>query len=380
MNRTMNSRCRARFALSSRRGAVIPLVAVFMVVFVAMAAFSIDAAYMQLVKTQLKAATDSAARAGTSALVQGKTDAQARAAAQAMAAKNRVAGKTLTLATGDITIGQSTQQADGSWAFTAGALPSQATQINSKLFANNANGAVPLFFAPILGVSNFQPQETSVASAFACEVTLCLDRSGSMKFDTSGVEWKYPSPYGTNFNLGYYNRPIAGSRWHALRDAVQTFTNILSTANAPPRVGVVTWSSSASTDLALSTTMSSVYNSVNAYTSQNFGGGTDMQEGMQLAYNQLTAATVRPFARKIMILMSDGEWNQGNNPVTYASTCASANITVHTVSFLAGGTGPSALQSIASTTGGSFYSATDAASLNAAFTQLAYSLPVVLTK
>lgn len=380
MSRTWNQRRRAPYAASLRRGAVIPLVAVFMVVFVAMAAFSIDAAYMQLVKTQLRAATDSAARAGTSALVQGKTDAQARAAAQAMAAKNYVAGRALTLATSDITIGQSQQQNDGSWAFVAGATPSQATQINSKLFANNANGAVPLFFAPILGVSSFQPQETSVASAFACEVTLCLDRSGSMKWDTSGTEWMYPSPYFSNFNQGYYNAPRTGSRWHALRDAVNTFTTILSTANAPPRVGVVTWSSSASTDLALSTSMSSVYNAVNAYTTQNFGGGTDMQEGMSRGVTQLTGASVRTYAKRIMILMSDGEWNEGNNPITYASTCASNNITVHTVCFLASGTGPSALQSIASATGGSYYLATDAASLNAAFQQLAYSLPVVLTK
>ncbi len=380
MNRHSEQRRLVSHGSPRRRGAVIPLVAVFLVVFVAMAAFSIDAAYMQLVNTQLKAATDAAARAGTSALVQGKTNAQAQAAAQAMAAKNYVAGRPLSLATSDITIGQSQQQADGSWAFVAGASPSQATQINSKLFANNANGAVPLFFAPILGVSSYQPQTTSVASAFACEVTLCLDRSGSMKWDTSGTEWKYPSPYLWDSDKGNSRAPLPGSRWHALRDAVNTFTTILNTANAPPRVGVVTWSSSASTDLGLSTNMTSVYNAVNAYTSQAFQGGTDMQEGMSYGVTQLTGAGVRTYARKIMILMSDGEWNQGNNPITYASTCASNNITVHTVCFLASGTGPSALQSIASATGGSYYLATDAASLNAAFTQLAYSLPVVLTK
>ena len=67
---------RAKRKRLARRGAVIPLVAVFLVVFIAMAAFSIDVAYMQLVRTQLQAASDSAAKAGTSALAQGKTDAE----------------------------------------------------------------------------------------------------------------------------------------------------------------------------------------------------------------------------------------------------------------------------------------------------------------
>lgn len=359
---------------------MLPLVALFLVVFVALAAFSIDVAYMQLVKTQLQAATDSAARAGTSALVQGKNEAQAKAAAKAIAAKNYVAGHTLYLDDADITLGQSQQQTDGTWQFVPGVLPYQATQINSKLIPGNANGAAPLFFAKILGVNNFQPQATSVASAFACEVTLVLDRSGSMKWDTSGNEWLYPPPYFYNWVLGYINPPRPNSRWYALRDAVRTFTNILSTANAPPRVGVVTWSSSASTDLALSTDMNAVYNAVNQYTSSAFDGGTDMQEGMGRGVTQLTSGDVRTYAKKIMILMSDGEWNEGTDPVAYASTCAANNITVHTICFLASGDGPDTLQEIASITGGTYYLATDAASLNAAFEKLAYSLPVVLTK
>ncbi len=115
-----------------RHGAVLPLVAVFVVVLVAMAALSIDVAYMELVRTQLKAATDAAAKAGTSALVQGKSDTDAKSAAITMASLNKVAGKSLSISASDIVLGQSIQQADGTWSFVAGLKPSQAVQITSK--------------------------------------------------------------------------------------------------------------------------------------------------------------------------------------------------------------------------------------------------------
>lgn len=364
-----------------RRGAVIILVACFLTIFLIMAAFSIDAAYVQLVQTQLRAATDAASKAATSALVQGKGDAQARTAAINMAALNRVGGRTFVLASSDITFGQSISQTNGTWLFTAGLTPSRATQIVGSLSSANSNGALNLFFAPVFGASSLALSNTSVASAFACDVALCLDRSGSMKWDTSGTDWIYPSPYGSNWQQGYNNPPRPGSRWAALDTAVQNFTNILSTANAPPNVAVVTWATDNTIDLSLQSSMSAAYNAVHAYTSQNFGGGTNMSGGMADGVTALTGSGARGYAKKIMILMSDGDWNDGTNPVTYANSyCVPNSIQVHTISFLASGTGATVLSNIAAATGGKAYVATDSASLTAAWQDIAYSLPVVLTK
>ncbi len=384
-----------RFSLK-RRGAVIPLVAVFIVVLLAMAAFSIDLAYIELVQTQLKASSDAAAKAGTSALVQGKTDTQAVNAAIAMAAKNTVNGRPLVLTSSDITVGQSQLQSDGSWAFVAGAKPSQAMQVNSALNSSNSNGAVRLFFAPLIGKSTHTTSNTSVASAFACEVCLVLDRSHSMCFDQSGTDWKYPSPINSNSTTGIKSAPINGSRWRALDTAMLSFTNILSTANAPPRVAVVTWATDigkntteyqltgqtsvgVATDLALSTNMTAVYNAVNARTGNVMLGGTNMSSGMDRGIEILTASNVRSYAKKIMILMTDGQWNSGQNPVTVAQEAAAQNITIHCVCFLQNAD-QTTTQQVASITGGKFYYATNAAALTAAFEDLAYSLPVVLTK
>lgn len=382
--------------IQPRKGVVIPLVAVFIVVLLAMAAFSIDVAYIELTQTQLKAATDAAAKAGTSSLVQGKTDAQATAAAIAMAANNKVAGKALTLTSTDIQIGQSVLQADGTWKFTAGLKPSQAMKITSSMSNSNANGSVRLFFAPILGTSSVSPSNTSVASAFACEVCLVLDRSHSMCFDQSGTDWSYPAPIYSNWQNGIKTAPTAGSRWRALDTAVDSFCDILATANAPPRVAVVTWASDigtntteyqltgqtsagVATDLALSADMTAVYNAVHGRTTKVMLGGTNMYNGIARGTQVLTGADVRTYAKKVMVLMTDGQWNQGGDPEDAAQLAADANITIHCISFLQNAS-QTTMQNIASMTGGKFYQATDAASLNAAFTDLAYTLPVVLTE
>ncbi len=379
-----------------RRGAVIPLMAVFVVVLLAMAAFAIDVAYMELVQTQLKAGTDAAAKAGTSALVQGKTDAQARAAAIAMAANNTVAGHPLYLTDSDIAIGQSQLQADGTWKFVAGLKPSQAMQINSSLVSTNANGSVPLFFAPILGTDTYSTANESVASAFACEVCLVLDRSHSMCFDQTGTTWSYPPPIYTDWTTGIKTKPTTGSRWLALDAASSSFCNILKTANAPPRVALVTWASDigtntteysltgktsvgVSTDLALTTNMDSVYTAINNRSKDVMLGGTNMSGGIDRGVQILSAANVRSYARKIMILMTDGQWNAGRDPILAANDAKAANITIHCVCFLSNADQTTS-QQIAAITGGKFYYATNSATLNAAFTDLAYTLPVVLTK
>ena len=381
---------------ASRRGAVLPIVAMFLVVLVAMAAFSMDLAYIELVKVQLRAATDSAAKAGTCALVQGKSVTDAQSAAINMAALNTVNGKPLRITTTDITFGQSVRQSDGTYQFVAGIQPYQSTQVTSSLTNSNSNGSVKLFFAPFIGTKKYSPTDTAVATAYACEVCLVLDRSHSMCWDDSGNQWNYPAPIYSNSQLGIKSAPQPGSRWLALNNAISSFTSILQAANSPPRVAVVTWASTigtntyeyqvtgltspaVTTDVQLTSNMSSVNSAVNSYTQHVLLGATNMAAGIEQGNTVLTGSNVRPFAKKIMILMTDGQWNTGNDPLDAATDALAANITIHCVCFLKNAD-QTTCQNVASLTGGKFYYATDSAGLTAAFQQLAYSLPIVLTK
>ena len=381
---------------SPKRGAVLPLVAIFIVILITMAAFSVDLAFIELVKTELKAATDAAAKAGTSALVQGMSDSDAQNAAISFAAKNQVNGKPLSISATDITLGQSVQQSDGTWLFVPGAKPSQAVQIISRLSSSNANGSVGLFFAPIVGTNSYSTTTTSVASAFACDVCLVLDRSHSMCFDQSGTLWQYPPPIYSNVTMGIQSAPAVGSRWLALDSAVNSFCQILGTAGAPAHVSVVTWGTDIGTnteeyaltgqtapavtlDLDLTTNVNAVYSAVHAHSNNVMLGGTDMAGGMDQGTTVLTSSSSRPYAKKIMILMTDGQWNAGRDPIAAATDALAQNITIHCVCFLPNAD-QTTTQQIATMTNGQFHYASDSAGLTAAFQKLAYSLPIVLTK
>ena len=73
MNGTRRQQCGfLRKWLRTRRGAIVVLVALMMIVFLASVAFSVDVAYMQLTKIKLRSAADAAARAAGEGLSRAK--------------------------------------------------------------------------------------------------------------------------------------------------------------------------------------------------------------------------------------------------------------------------------------------------------------------
>src|ERR1700749_136004 len=93
-------------ARSTRRGAMLVLIAVCLPLCIIMAAFAIDVAWMQLVRTGLRTSTDAAARAGAKQLSLSQSIATARQTAKDSAKKNLVAGAPLLLSDGDIVFGK----------------------------------------------------------------------------------------------------------------------------------------------------------------------------------------------------------------------------------------------------------------------------------
>ena len=405
-----------------------PIMAVFIILMFSMAALSMDLAYLELVKTELRGATDAAARAAASALVQGQTVAQVQAAAVSTAALNKVAGKPLQITASNVTLGQSVLQANGTYSFSAGTAPYQAVQVTAGLGGTNLNSAVPLFFGAFVGSSTYSPTNTSVAASSACDVCLVLDRSHSMCWDVSGTNWSYPNPYmghAAPYGMDTYgvastvppygstggpsgvfqqNPPQTGSRWLALQTAVSSFCSIITAANGNTHVAVVTWSSpittqntvystikapytlptslGCTTDVAFTSDMTAVNAAVAARSNSIMIGGTDMYTGIEGGISVLMGTGSRPAATKIMILMTDGDWSSpaGNtNPLLAAANAKTDKITIHCVAFTSNAN-LSTCQSIASTTGGNFYYATNTASLTAIFQQIAGTLPVALTQ
>lgn len=378
-----------------RRGAMLVLVSALLVILVAMCLFTVDVAYMQLTRSELRAATDAAAKAGAETLRRTKDEGQARSAAKDIAGKNQVGGRPLVLLDSEIEFGTTQLQPDGSWQFAGGGTPSTAVRISSEVGGSSGNAPIQLFFADYFGSGTFEPTRVSTAAHTATEICLCIDRSHSMCFDMTGISWSYPP--GTPMRPDPVTRPPhpTKSRWGVLMNAVQDFVNVTKDQNPRPRVALVTWGSditladyegrltgrtfpAVNFDLPLSTNHGQIISSLNGRATIPMLGGTNMAAGLQAGINVLTAANVDPLASRILVLMSDGQWTVGDDPVNLISTANSQNITVHTVSLLST-VNLATMEEIAEGTGGRMYPAANETQLRSAFQEIAQQLPVVLT-
>lgn len=390
-----------RVGRSNRLGAAAVLIAAMMGVFVIAAAFTINYSYMQLVRSELRVATDAAAKAGAENLARTEDVAQARQAAIQYAAANRVGGQPFVLGSSDVEFGKVSPQGSGHWTFTTGGTTLNAVRINARTGTGASNAAIPLFFGQALGRSSFTPAYSATAGQQEVEVCLCIDRSGSMQFDMSGVDWVYPSgnPYLNSYG-DYYSPPHPTlSRWAAMRDAVNLFLTEAGNYNPPPRTALVTWGSdftsgvtpythypSASTDYALPSSgsfdwnanKSSIQNAITTRSSKAIMGGTNLSAGLDLAVSVLRGTNSSIYTSKVVILLTDGEWNQGRDPDLAAYDARAQGITVHTISMLT--SIQADLQSIATITGGRYIGTSNTTELRNAFIDIAHSLPVVLTE
>ncbi len=368
----------------NRRGAVLVLIAVVSVLLLAMLAFTVDVPYMQLVRTELRIATDAAAKAGAESLGRTQKADKAIEAAIDVAARNTVAGKKLILDEDNIILGRCARQPDGSCSFIADLQPYNAVRVVTHLDKNSKNGPVSLFFGSVMGVNTFQPRQEATAGQTTQEICLVLDRSHSMTWDLSGVAWQYPK--GTK-SPSYDQPPHPKlSRWAALHEAVKLFTNIVSKQTRPPRVGLVTWGSLMNTtppfpasvvESPLTTKMNDILMPLTGRGGNVMWGATNMSAGIDAGVKVLTASDVNPLADKVMILMSDGQWNQGRDPLLAAYDAQKAGVTIHTICLLAGAS-EKVCREVAEITGGTYTFAGNAAELNAAFEKLAKQMMATL--
>lgn len=376
-----------------RTGGMVVLISALLVVLLAMTLFTVDVAYMQLTRSELRAATDAAAKAGAEALRRTKSETQARQAAINVAAQNMVGGRGLLLRADEIDLGRSAPQPDGSWTFQPNLTPFSAVRVRSRLGGGSDNAPVSLFFAGMFGSGAFEPAQTATASHTTHEICLCLDRSHSMCWDLSGIDGRYPSEISSLPNPSSIPPHPTSSRWGVMMGAVQQFLTITQAQAPRPRVGLVTWSSdsagwgstglpvtAASYDVTLTTNHTAILDSLAARSQQPMPGATNMSAGMNMALGAMTdSAAIDPLASRIVVLMSDGLWNRGIDPVITAQSFQQAGIVVHTISFLAA-ENEAALEQIATITGGRSYSADNQSELEAIFKEIARQLPIVLTE
>ncbi len=397
---------RALVRPATRRGSAAMLITVMMFVFVVTAAITVDYAYMQLVRTELRAATDAAAKAGAEALSRTQDTFTAKGEAVRYAASNKVGGRSLRLSSDDIIVGRVKMNGAGKWQFRENEEPFNAVKVNSR--TGDGGAGTPLYFGRVLGQQSFKPSYQATAGQQEVEVCLCIDRSGSMNFDMSVRSGCFRLTI-----LGFPALPLGvqngatccppphpvDSRWAALKRAIDVFLVEASSIHIQPRTSVVTWGSTytmpiapntrypaSSIDLTLparegfrwENNAQQIRDLMQARNESVIMGGTNLSSGLDRAVESLNAPTNNRFANKVIILLTDGEWNAGRDPVLAAYDARAQGMIVHCISMLT--SNQPTLQVVAETCGGKYYGTRNEEELRNAFIEIARSLPVVLTE
>jgi hypothetical protein len=372
---------RRRIRRSDRRAAMLVLIAICLPLLIIMAAFAIDVAWMQLARTELRTATDAAARAAAKELSLSQDTPTARNRAKETAKRNNVAGEPLLLADGDIEFGRSVQTGTARFSFTPGGSKPNAARVHGRRTQGSLTGPVDLLFAGALGVRQFEPNDTATSTMLDRDICLVVDRSGSMMWTLTG---------GSNLPKGAPNcgPPDPRSRWGALNVALDAFLKELGKTNQVEHVGLASYSSNktecgytykiSQIDSDLVSDYSVIQSKMAELSSKPVKGNTAISAGIDEGIKVLTGTKTRPFAVKTMIVMTDGIHNLGPEPVLSAQNAAKSDIVIHSITF-SDDADIKRMKDVAAATGGQHFHAPTATELVKIFKQIAATLPVMLT-
>lgn len=412
-------------SLRSRRGTVMAMTAIVLPVLAILAAFAINAAHMQLTRTELSIATDASARAAGRAFSELQTVDDAVDAAVATAALNTVNDQPLRVRPGDaaneIEFGRCVQNGGDFSRYHFVKIPTgdvragtvaSAVRVNGQRLASSLSGNVPLIIPGLLNASTFETQETSVAMQVDRDISLILDRSGSMNeidfewdwnedpFSNNAMYWAYQQgQLNRYYNRGwrysyangndsityqqymyenYFNKGTPPTTpWQDLEAAVNAFLDVLETTSQEEQVSLASYSTNSSLDTLLEKNHSVVRDKVRDLYPN---GWTAIGKGMQSGISGLIHARARPFAAKTMVVMTDGIQNRTPWAQDIARGLVAGNLlTIHTVTF-GEGANQADMQEVAGIGGGRHYHAATGEDLVQIFQEIANNLPTMLTE
>ncbi len=338
----------SRVGVRSRRGAILPLVAVCMVILFVAVTISVDVARIQLTRAELRTATDAASRAGAEALGRTQDAALAIQAAQNTALLNTVGGQPLNVRASQIQIGRTIPDTDGNFVFTTDQEPFNAVRVTGLRTTGSIDGPVPMLFGKLFGVTKFEPVQAATASSLDRDISLVLDVSGSM---------------------------ASNNRFQGLKNALGVFLGQLAGTEIEERLSLNVYSTTARKLVPLTADLALI---ASEFDKEGPNGFTAIGDGLTLGNTSvLRDPQARPFAEKTVILMTDGNHNTGVSPDVVARTMT--GVKVHTITFGSGANRP-LMQNVARITGGISLHANSNRQLEDAFREIALQLPVLLTE
>jgi Ca-activated chloride channel family protein len=333
---------------SGRNGAMLPLIAVSIVVLFVAAVLAIDIARIHVTRSELRTATDAAARAAVEALGREQTKQAAIDAALAIARANTVAGTGLNLDPSRIRFGSSVQHPDGSFSFVEGGPVLNTVSVVGERSGISPDGPVAMMFGRMFGQDSFSPVQTATATRLDRDIALVLDVSGSM---------------------GSFGR------FAALDNGLNVFLSELNKTTQQERVSLTVYSTNPRKRVDLTPNLIAISD---AFDDESPGGRTGIGRALRVGLDSVKKDPLaRPFALKSIVLMTDGNHNEGISPDIVALECKDAGVIVHTITF-SQGADKNLMKKVAEETGGTHLHADSDQQLIDAFQSIAQQLQVLL--
>ncbi len=358
----------------SRRGSALIVVAVTLMVALAIASYSINVVYMEFTRTELQISTDLATRAACRALVDTGSQPEAYRSAQRLAYANPVAGQVLTIGYEDLafSVATRTQESQG-YRFTAGSDPN-SVHFRSGFFERAKQG-LPMLF-PTLGVPiAFRPIKEASATQAELDIAIVLDCSSSMLaslYENSPPEGLLELPLLTPVPLN--------ARWRLARSGINEVLNEFSESPQHELVSITAFNTTVLFNLALSDFYLPIREFLSFQEFVYLGGLSDLSGGLNKALDHHSDKLhARPWASRVILLISDGKGNLGTNPLNVAKAAAASNVMLYTIS-IAEEANQTSLEQLAASANGKHFHAKTADDFRTIAKSITRRLPILITK
>ncbi len=379
------SQVELRFTSSSQRrhGSVTILLVLLLPVLFILSSYAINVAYIEAVSADVQITTDAAVQAAGRAYIHTGDQAAALVAAQEAASRNKISGQTIPITAADLEFGTSlrTSMATG-YNFSPVTPGNDGNAV--RLTTNSLHNAITPLFAPVfptMGVPvEIRPLRSAVSTQSTMDVALVIDRSGSMAFASDEATDPYLPPAAAPAGWWYGDPAPPQSRWLDLVGAVTAFNTYLNDSPQQEKLSLSTYADTSSTEQILTFDYNQVLTGLNDYSVNFVGGATAIGIGLQEGLGAITDPAVsRPYAVKVMVLMTDGIHNTGIDPENIGSALQASGVTLFSITF-SNEADQARMKALAEACGGAHFHAVDAAGLTTAFQDIARRLPSLMTQ
>ena len=354
------------------------IIAVILPVLLLLAAFAINVAHMESIRTEVQVVVDASVRAAGREYLVTRDKNKAHVAARDMANRNPINGFVVPISFSDLEYGVGTRSTVGAPYTFANTGSGNAVRLSTNSFADSAVGIRSVF--PFLSAGSVKPRLTAVATQGVIDVALVVDRSGSMAYSAGEVAAYPPVPSAAPSGWDFGAPVPPNARWLDLVSSVDVFIDELNASPNEEHLSLTVYDQFPDT----LTSLSDVYDPVkvelknisNAYEK----GGTNIGAGMLNGKDTLVSgAHGRTDATKVIIVMTDGVHNIGRGPLSAADEIAQSGVTMFTITF-SDEADQATMKQAAERCGGQHFHAVNATQLRDVFKEIARSLPSLLTE